>query len=280
MDRKGGVMEEKEIDFIKIFIDCLKIIKKRFRLVVGFTAVCAVIAIIYSFTFLPVTYESTAIIEPAKINNVAVETVQIAEFFFKNPLNPYLKEIASELGMKEKEAYALSFRFKIMDKLGYMQIIGKGSTPEEAKKLTDILISMILKRQEKLAKNALEISENEMTNLKEQFLSVKAELEKIDKTLYQKESASTQGQGYVFQGLIQLKENALKRQLDLEARIKSKEMDMKYFTKTASVVAEPTLPILKSGPSKLITAINYTFSGLFLALVLAFIIEFFKKYPI
>lgn len=268
-------MEEQEIDLR----DYLRVLKRKWKLIVRITVGCAVISAVCSL-FLPNVYESLAIIEPAKINNVPLETSAIGELLFKNPLNPYLKEIAKQMGLKEKEAYILSRKFGISDKLGYIQIIGKGKSPDIAKKLTDVITSLILKRHENLIKNALEISENEMSSVKEQFLMIKNELERIDKTLFKREVATTQGQGYVFQGLIQLKENALKRQLDLEARIKSKEMELKYYTKAASIIAEPALPLEKVATSKRKIVLIVTVLGFMLSIFSAFVVEFFQKNPL
>ncbi|PIU83065.1 MAG: hypothetical protein COS68_06020, partial [Elusimicrobia bacterium CG06_land_8_20_14_3_00_38_11] len=165
-------MEEQEIDLR----DYLRVLKKRFGLVVWITIGCAVISVLIAL-ILPSVYESSAIIEPAKINNVSVETSAVGELLFKNPLNPYLKDIAKQMGLKEKEAYYLPKRFEMLDKLGYIQIRGKGNTPEEAKKLVDVIVSLILKRHEKLVGNALKISDDEMSNLKAQLLNVKSEIE-------------------------------------------------------------------------------------------------------
>ncbi|MBI5574326.1 MAG: hypothetical protein HY919_07235 [Elusimicrobia bacterium] len=265
-------MEEHEIDLM----DYLRVLKKRWKLVAGITIGCVVISAVYSL-FLPNVYESSAIIEPAKINSVPVETSTIGELLFKNPLNPYLKGIAEQMGLKEKEAYNLPEKFKMSDKLGYIQVTAKEKSPEKAKQMADIVCSLIMERHNKLVKDGLEISNDEMSNLKEQLLTVKSEIEQLCKRSQQRESASTWGQGYVFQGLLQAKEDASKRQTALESAIRAKEMELKYYTKTASVIAEPVLPLIKSGPSKRNIVAIATILGFFISIFSAFTVEFLQK---
>ena len=268
-------MEEQEIDLR----DYLRVLKKRFGLVVWITIGCAVISVLIAL-ILPTVYESSAIIEPAKINNVSVETSAVGELLFKNPLNPYLKGIAEQMGLKEKEAYNLSQKFKMSDKLGYIQITAKGKTPEEAKKLVDVIISLILKRHEELVGNALEISNDDMYNLKEQLSTVKSEIEQLTKKIQQREKTDILAQSYVFQSLNQAKEDASKRQTALESAIRTKEMELKYYTKNALVIAEPALPLMKSGPSKRNIVAIATIFGFFVSIFSAFVVEFFQKNPL
>jgi len=265
-------MEEQEIDLR----DYLRVIKKRWKLVVSFTVGCAGISAVYSL-FLPNVYESSAIIEPAKINNVLVETAVIGEMLFKNPLNPYLKSIAEQMGLDEEKAYILPEKFKLLDKSGYIQIIAKGQTPIEAKKLVDVVVSFMLKRHEKLVENALEISNDDMYNLKEQLSTVKSEIEQLNKKILQREKTDILAQSYVFQSLNQAKEDASKRNTALEAAIRTKEMELKYYTKPASIIAEPALPLIKVAPSRRKIVGIVTIFGFAIALFLAFGIEYFEK---
>lgn len=265
-------MEEQEIDLR----DYLRVLKRKWKLIVGLTVGCAIISAVISL-FLPPVYESSAIIEPAKINNVAVETSAIGELLFKNPLNPYLKNIAEQMGLKEKEAYNLPEKFKLLDKSGYIQVTAKGKTPEEAKKLADVIVSFILKRHEKLAGNALEISGEDMSNLKGQLATVKIEIEQLNKKAQQREKTDILAQSYVFQSLNQAKEDASKRQTALEAAIRAKEMELKYYTKTASVIAEPVLPLIKTGPSKRNIVLMVTLIGAMISIFFVFVVEYFRE---
>lgn len=175
-------MEEKEIDFL----DYLRVLRKRRKMLLGVIVGFFVVSLIISF-LLPPVFQSSAIIEAAKIGNAPVEVSAVSELLFKNPVNPYLKEIAKNMNMDAKEVYDLPKRFEITDRLGYIQITGNGKTPEEVKKLLDTICVLILERQEKLVRYAMEISNNEMATLKDQLVAVKTEVEQLNKKTQQRE---------------------------------------------------------------------------------------------
>jgi len=266
-------MEEEEIDLRGY----LKVLKKRWKLVVQITIGCAVISTVISL-FLPKVYQTSAIIESAKIMKTPIETAATTELLFKNP-NPYLKKIAREMSLAKKKEYELARNFKIVDNLNYLSVSAKGNSPEEAKKLSDLLCSMILKRHADLMDDALKISEDEINNIKEQLSSLTKEVEEADKKLLQKENVSTSGQGYVFQGLIQSKENALKRQGELDERLRERNMELKYYTKSAVLIAEASLPVQPTAPKMTKIVFLSTFIGLMLSIIFVFIIEYFGKNP-
>ena len=95
----GGFMEEQEIDLR----DYLRVLKKRWKLIAGVTIVCAVISVIFVLRQ-PNVYQSTALIEPAKIAKAPIETAATLNVLFTNPLNPYLKKIAKKMEIKERSA--------------------------------------------------------------------------------------------------------------------------------------------------------------------------------
>lgn len=268
-------MDEQGIDLR----DYLRVLKKRWKLIVWITGGCAVISVVFSLLQSKV-YEATALVEPAKIQKVPIETAASLELLFKNPLNPYLKEIAREMNMAEKQAYKLAGSFRVLDKVGYLQVSGIGKTPEASKKLVDLICSLILKKHSELMEDVLKISNNEVNNLKEQLISVKSEIEQLSKKLLQKEKTDIVAQSYVFQSLGTSKENALKRQLELEERLRAKDMELKYYTKQAVVIAEATTPKYRIAPhrrkivSKAII-ISFAFSIFFV-----FIVDYFKKNPL
>ncbi|MEW6556126.1 MAG: Wzz/FepE/Etk N-terminal domain-containing protein [Elusimicrobiota bacterium] len=266
-------MQEQEIDLR----DYVNVIVKRWKLLVGLTVGCAVVSAVISL-LLPPVYETTAIIEPAKIQKTPIETAEILEVLFKNPLNPYLRELLQQLGIKDgQKAYKIRKQFSIKDKVGYLLVSGKDRSPEKAKKLVDEIVSLILKRQDEIIKSALSIVDDEMNKLKEQIGSTKNEIEQLDKKFVQKEKAETMGQGLVFQSLISAKENALKRQSELEEKLRQKEMELKYSTKPATVVAESTIPKIKIAPQRSKIVLLSTIVGFMFSVFYVFIVEYFEK---
>ena len=268
-------MEEQEIDLM----DYLRVLKKKWKLIVQITVVGAVISAVISL-LLPAVYQTTALIEPAKVQKVSIENDATSELLLKNPLNPYLKEIAFVMGVEEKKAYGLDKNFKIVNKIGYLSISCNSKSAEEAKKLANVICSLILKRHADLMSDVLKISEDEMNNLKEQLLLIKKDIEQVNKKLLMKEDANTQGQGLVFQGLVQSKENALKRQMELEERLRAKDIELKYYTKSAKIVAEASLPLRPLPRGRVTIVIIATLLSFFVSIFSAFIVEFFQKNPV
>ena len=265
-------MEEQEIDLR----DYLRVLKKRWRLVVGITIGCAVISAVYSL-LLPKVYQAAALIEPAKIQKTPIETAATLELLYKNPLNPYLKKIVKEMNLKEWQGYGLVNDFEIKDKAGFLQIVGRAKAPEESKKLVDVICSLILKRHSELMLDALKIASEETDNIRNQMSSVKSEMEHLNKKVLQKEKTEILAQSYVFQGLLTAKEDASKRLLGLEERLRQKEMELKYYTKPAEIIADATLPEFPVAPNKTKIVLIATIVGFMFSIFLVFVVEYFQK---
>ncbi|MDD5687468.1 MAG: Wzz/FepE/Etk N-terminal domain-containing protein [Elusimicrobia bacterium] len=268
-------MEEQEIDFRHY----LRILKKRWKLIVYITVTGIMLSVLYVL-ITPKIYETVALIEPAKIQKVPVETADSLELLLKNPLNPYLKDIAAKMDIQEKKAYNLANRFFIKNKLDYISVEAKGNTPENAKKLADLICSLILKRQDDLMKDALKIINEEINNLNEQNIFIKNDLEQLNKKILRKEMTDVLAQSYIYQALIQSKESALTRQTQLYERLRQKEMELKYYTKSATIVAEASLPRISVSSEK--TRTIYVITSLFFifSIFIVFAIEYFEKEPL
>lgn len=234
------MVEEQEVDLRNYLRGIWKVLVKNWMWIIGVTFICAVLSFLH-LRNLPDAYISKALIDPAKIQKVVVENSESLKVLFKNPINPYLTEIAKRLGLKEEEGLGLVKSFKIMDKAGYLEIETIGKTPEYAKKLADLVCELVLERQNRLMQNALKIIEDEIPLIEEQIISAQKEVKSLDKKILQKEKTDSLAQSYVYQSLISSKENARKREEDLRSRLSSIKMELKYYTKPATIVAEPCL---------------------------------------
>ena len=265
-------MEEKEFDFREY----LFILKKRKAIIFVTTLVFAVVSTVIAL-FMPKVYRSAVIIEPAKIQKVPIENVSSLRMLIKNPLNPYLKKIANEMGFERKKAYSLGNMFDIIEKEGFIVVSGRGDSPAEVTKLLDLTTGLIIKRQEDLIKDALKISEDEKENLIKQIEDVEKEIKQLETKLVVKEKTDVLAQAYVFQGMIESKENALKRRMSLNTNLRNIDMELKYFTKTAYVVAEPTIPEFPDPTNKKVMVIVSTLIGFFISIFVAFGLEYNEK---
>jgi len=265
-------MQEEEIDLME-YVD---VIIKRWKLVVCCVGISVLLSVIYALSR-PNIYQSTALIEPALIDKQAAQNADSMEILLKNPLNPYLKNIAEKLNISESKAMSIARNFEISDKASYLLVSCTSSSPQKAKELVDIICSLILTRQNDLVKDAIQIINNELTSINQQIDYGKKELEQLDKDILQKGKTNNLAQSYVFQALIQAKEIKLKRQTELIEKLGEKEMQVRYFTKSASIIAAASVPTEKIGPNRVKMMLISVIMGVILSVFLAFVLEYFEK---
>jgi capsular polysaccharide biosynthesis protein len=272
MQENESFDEEQEFDLGEY----LKVLIKGWKLIVFITVAFTIISIVYSL-LVPNVYKSIALIEPAKIQKSTVENAPTLEVLFKNPLNPYLVKIAKNLKLREEQAYSLPKRFNIVEKMGFVSVSGEGGTPKESKELVDSICSLILERYEILLKPAVEIVNNEIDFLNLQMSSTKEEIESLNKKRLTKEKTNIVAQAYIYQSMIEARENALARSANLSERLREREMEKKYFTKPATIVAEATLPEIKIAPQRRKIVSLSIFVGFIFSIFLIFVIRYFKN---
>lgn len=271
-------MEEREVDLRDVVIEGLRIVGRNLKWIVGITLICSVISYIH-LRNLPDAYESTALIAPAKVGGSEVEGADSLKILLTNPINPYLKEIAKKMGMKEEAGIGLSGRFKVAELKPYLEIKTYGSSTKDAKQLADLICELILERQKNLMDDKIEISNDEMEYFEKEITFLEKEIDRISKSILQKEKTDILAQSYIYQSLITSKESAINRKNALQSELRKKKMDLKYYTTPAEVIAPASLleimqPVEKTGPFLTVTIVS------FLALsVLSLIINYFKKTP-
>lgn len=262
-------------DEIDLF-ECALIVIRKWKYVAAITGSIAILAVVYAL-IQPNIYQSTAIISPAKIQKSSIESASFTEVLLKNPRNIYLLRIADELGLAHTKIDDLKDRFDVSETADCFLISGRGDTPEDAQTLALGISSIIQERQNNLIKDALSITENEIDSLKVQLKRIYEEIANLDKKISLKEKTDNVAQSYVFQALIESKESALKRETALSEKLRQKEMEIKYFTKSASVIAPASLPEKKIAPYRAKIVIIATVVGFLVALFIAFIIEYCEK---
>jgi len=265
-------------DEIDLF-ECALIVIKKWKYVAAITGSIAVLAVVYAL-IQPNVYQSTAIISPAKIQKSNIESAAFTEVLLKNPRNVYLFRIADELGLAHTKINDLNDKFDVSETADCFLISGRGDTPENAQKLVLGISSIIQERQNNLIKDALSITENEIDSLNLQLKRVYEEIVNLDKKISLKEKTNNVAQSYVFQALIESKESALKRETSLSEKLRQKEMEIKYFTKSASVIAPASLPDKKIAPYRAKIVIIAIVVGIIFSLFIIFILEYFEKKPL
>ena len=263
---------EEEIDLREI----IGVMIKRHVVILSVTGAFVLFSLIYAITR-PAAYQSTALIEPALINKNPVESADSMSVLLKNPVNPYLKDIAQQLGVPEEKSQSIADRFDIADRSGYLLITSRSNSPQKAKQLADLVCSLIISRQNDIAKDAVRISSEGLASINQQIDYGQKDIEQLDKDISQKEKTTVLAQTYVFQALTQAKENKLRRQSELMDKLNEKEMEIRYFTKTAEIVAEASVPTTKIGPHRTKIVFISTIIGVILSVCAAFLLEYFEK---
>ncbi|OGS45211.1 MAG: hypothetical protein A2539_10295 [Elusimicrobia bacterium RIFOXYD2_FULL_34_15] len=277
-------MSEQEMDLR----DYLIVVKKKKKMIVKIMVIGFLISVAIAF-IQPTVYQTTAIIEQAKIERTTVESAENLETLFKQTLNPFLKILVEKMAIPEDKAFSLTQSFSITEirepnamkiSSGYLLIMGMGKTPEKAKELVDNICSMILKRENDMVQEALSIVNKDLDDLREQILNIKKDVGEIDQKIAAKEKTNILAQSYVFQTMVEAKENALKRQFDLQNRLASKEMEIKYYTKSAIIASSASLPKMRMAQNKLKFVLIITIVSYLVAIFLAFIVDYFEKNPL
>ena len=277
-------MSEQEMDLS----DYLIVLKSRIKM---FFCIVFVGIFITAFFLLKQSslYQTTAVIEQAKIDKNPVESAENLDVLFKKSLNPYLRIIGAKMNVPEKEIFNLTDMFGLIDlsnpgdikvTAGYILVWGKDKTPEKAKELVDLICDLIIQRQNEIVENALKIVNDDLNDIKKQIEVIKKDVEIINSKIFQKEKTDILAQSYIFQTLAESKENALKRQYELQNRLLTKEMEMKYYTKLAALSAPASLPKVKVSSNKIKVMFISTIVSFIAAVFIVFIYDYFKKNPL
>ena len=272
---------EEEIDIREY----LKLFKRKFKLIAGIVFVSSFAAAMISLQ-LPNEYLSVALIQPATLFNrlsnqkVPVETSEQLEALFKSPMSFYLTEISKRLKSEDKTVNnldILSGRFSIKDKHGFYLISGTGNSPESAQKLTRQVCSLIIERERELSRDILKIDEDSMNDIVQQFASTEGDIAELNKKIQSKEKTENLAQSYVFRALIVAREDMLKRRAELADNLRTKEIEIKFFTKSAFIASEASLPRIKESPHRAKIVAVVTLFGFIFSVIFVFVQDFLKK---
>lgn len=268
-------IQEQEIRLI----DILRVVNKYRLIIVLATFLVAVVAVIYSF-FLPKVYESSVLIEPAKIQKKPVENAEVITTIFKNPYSPSIRKVTKMMGLNKTDSLSLIDRFEVKDKSDFIYLTAYGDTPVNAQELAELISSSIVEREKSLIQLATAQLELERNQLQQQIASAEKEDEELNKKILLKEKTDVLAQAYVYQALMEAHNHTLLRHNALLEQLSEKEMDINYYTSAPKVIIEPSIPLAKLKPLRKKFILLFVMIGGSLSVLSAFIIEYFKKNPL
>ena len=300
-------VDEDEIDLM----DYIRVIWKRKIGIIAVFIIAVLAAGLISKFVLPEVYETSSLVEIAKIKGENLENPADIIATFKQ--RAILLEIAEKVGWdKEKETDRAKIRglesnlkLEKGEKGNFLKIKAKANTPEEAQKIVSAVNDILISRHKKRFTEAERLVEAEIETIKQDKEKTKKDIEKIQQSLgrisrdiaiYEKEIAKrgnikSEGQGRIVESYIKLlaqakdqkeakeaKILALEQKLvGLEQSIQQKEYERAYETTMTRVVVPPLLPERPVEPRTMVNVAIAGILGLFIGILWAFGAEYIEK---
>jgi len=211
-------------------------------------------------------------------NSLLEEPSTVIEIFDTKPI---LEQVAEELNLPAtREKFGeLTSRIKLKEKSGLLEIRGRGTTPEEAMKLVNGLVTVLLKRHEQIFEQAKLILEEYLASGKERLAGMEKEIEILQKKIGQLEATNSDAKATVARGYMESLERSRDRYEQLEVELREKKMEESYGTVPTELVVAPTTPEYPVSPKKKQNILIAGILGLFIGFVCAAIVEYFQKPP-
>ncbi len=268
-------MEEKEVDLR----DYLRMIKKRWKIIVGIFLAATVTSGVVSF-LLPKTYESTAMVKIGRMrDNLLEEPATIIEIFkTKTMLEKVVEEI--DIPPTQEKLGELASKIKMKEKSGLLKIRGRTETPEEAMRLVNGVTAVLLKRHEQIFERAKVILEEYLASGKERLVEIKKEIEMFQKKIEELETTDSEARAMVARGYMESLERSRDRYEQLQVELREKKMEESYGTVSTELVIPPRTPEKPIGPKKKQNVLIAGILGLFVGFISVAVIEYFEKPPI
>jgi len=298
-EKQSQQFDEFEIDLK----DYLQVIRKRKNGILIIFLVVVITTAIISFT-MPKTYLASAFIKIGKIKEQKLETLSDLKTVFEQ--ESVLKELAKKINLPPGEKIDKKLlNFEQAKEGELIKVSGKGKTPEEALKLTEKALEIIIDRHEKFFEKAKKVLDFEIETIKKQKEKTRKDIEQLEEEIkrlegeianYEKEvklrsNAYSEGQGLIAQSYIYLlaqaknqKEEKEKQILNLKQEINNldltlqeKEYENVYLIRNTTIEIPAILPEEPIAPNKKINLTISAILGVFLGIFWAFGREYFEK---
>ncbi|MFB0526406.1 MAG: Wzz/FepE/Etk N-terminal domain-containing protein [bacterium] len=267
-------MEEKEVDLR----DYLVMVKKRRKIILiiflGFT----ITGVVVSF-LLPRIYEASAMVGIGRMRDRLLEEPSTVIEIFKT--EPILVKVAEELNIPSTRdnLEELASKIKMKQKSDLLEIKGRGKTPEEALKLVNGVIAVILKRHGQIFERAKVILEEYLASGKDRLVEIEKEIEMLRKKIDELEDTDSEAKATVARGYMEGLERSRDRYEELQVELREKKMEESYGTVSTELVIPPAAPEKPIAPKKKLNVLIAGILGLFIGFVCAAIVEYFETSP-
>ena len=269
-------MEEKEVDLR----DYLRMIKKRWKIILIIFLVFTITSGVVSFLLLPKTYESIAMVQIGRTRDKLLEEPSTVMEIFKT--KPVLEKVAEGLGgpVTQEQLGELASKIKMREKSELLEIKGRGETPEEAMRLVNGVTAVLLQRHEQIFERAKVILEEYLASGKERLKEMEKEIDMLQKKIEEVGVVNSEAEATVARGYMESLERSRDRYELLQVELREKKMEESYGTVSTELIIPPAIPEKPIGPKKKMNVLIAGILGLFVGFVSAAIVEYFEKPPI
>lgn len=267
-------MEEKEVDLR----DYINMVKKRWKIILIIFLVFTITSGVVSF-LLPRTYESVAMIKIGIMRNKLLEKPSTVIEIFKT--RPILEKVAEELNVSPTQVklQELASKIKMREKSELLEIRGKGKTPEEALKLVNGVIAVLLNRHEQIFERARLILEEYLVSAKKRLFQIEKEIEMFQNKIDQLGATDSDAKAMLSRGYMDSLEKSRARYEELQVELRKKKMEESYGTVSSELVIPSRIPESPIAPKKKQNVLIAGILGLFIGLICAAVVEYFAKPP-
>jgi len=267
-------MEEKEVDLR----DYINMVKKRWKIILIIFLVFTTTSGVVSF-LLPKTYEASAMVGIGRMRDKLLEEPSTIIEIFKT--KPILEKVAEELNVPptQEKLGELTSKIKMKEKSGLLEIKGRGVTPEEAMKLVNGVVRVLLNRHEEIFERAKIILEEYLASSKERLAEMEKEIDMLQKKIDELKTTDSEAKATVARGYMESLERSRDRYEQLQLELRTKKMEESSGTEGTQLVIPTVIPEKPIGPKKKQNILIAGILGLFVGFVSAAIVEYFEKPP-
>jgi uncharacterized protein involved in exopolysaccharide biosynthesis len=265
-------MEEKEVNLR----DYINMVRKRWKIILIIFLVFTITSGVVSF-LLPRTYESTAMVRIGRMRNTLLEEPStVIEIFNTRPI---LEKVAEELDIPSQgeKSQGLASKIKMKEKSGLLEIRGRGETPEEAMRVVNGVITVLLNRHEQIFERARLILEEYLVSAKKRLFQIEKEIDILQKKIDEFRATDSDAKAMLARGYMDGLEKSRARYEELQVELREKKMEESYGTVSTELVIPPRIPEYPIAPKKKQNVLIAGILGLFVGFVSVSIAEYFEK---
>jgi len=273
--------QEDEINLI----DYIRVIwRRKIAILLIFLGILLITLLITLTT--PKIYQSSALIIPAKTSGQNIVLNQeasdqsienIGTIITVLNQEAMLQELAQKLNLPESSALSLANEFKVVQNNNFWEVRGMSQTPEQAKKIVDVISNFIINRENAIASRFRLDLEAETVLLQNEVDKNATNIANLDKKIVASEKTTSPAQGYIVASYISTRQNAEFRGDELQKELYDKQQELNFQIQESKIEIPAVLSLQPISSNKISNLAISAIIGLFVGIFYAFIAEYWQK---